>query len=550
MNNNTVLNILIENKKLENMQDKLPIEDKEKMYSSFDELLKDTLPFTNKLLFIEKKLKESKTFRNQIKDMFKRFLVIDTSDKELLSSLTKTQIQELNEYYSTLFSEKFVEKLRLNKTNGLNIIHLMVLISVPSPKTIEEQFIKGKELVHTLIDCFQKPTDDIKLLKKDGTRMMEMYYFLRYSICTIDEIERLEKEKVEKEEAEKYKKMLENGEIAVIEDCPICYDQITSNQEYIKTSCKHLFHKSCIGMAFSLTKIIDNLGKKVYECPYCRTPQLASLYNKINGITVSCGISGCENKCDTLQTLITDFNNKISYLGNTMIDKNKQLTAILSYINSFKQNTINMIDILPICTDHKLKLSEISNNTLGIGIGSINYKCPVKLTTGKKKGCCCEKYTYQLFSTYNKSTTKVRRTSTRTYNELGNANIPSSKKEICEMILNNPSLKYFGLCNVHNEKLTKNLKEKYDTFVEYVSDYNKLVEVANSEKTVEKKKTVKQTPVVIQVGDDGQQLPGKCTSQTKSGTLCKNNKCAGHEVCYTHMTAEQKTAYTNSKISN
>ena len=44
----------------------------------------------------------------------------------------------------------------------------------------QEQYIKATELVHTLIECFQKPTDDIELMKKDGTRMMELYYFLRW----------------------------------------------------------------------------------------------------------------------------------------------------------------------------------------------------------------------------------------------------------------------------------------------------------------------------------------------------------------------------------
>jgi len=55
----------------------------------------------------------------------------------------------------------------------------------------------------------------------------------------------------------KYKKVKQECGL----DCPICLDQLKTNEYYRELSCKHTYHKKCI----------DNWFKKDHsECPMCR----------------------------------------------------------------------------------------------------------------------------------------------------------------------------------------------------------------------------------------------------------------------------------------
>ena len=56
----------------------------------------------------------------------------------------------------------------------------------------------------------------------------------------------------------KYKKVKNECEL----DCPICLEQLKTNEYYRELSCKHIFHKKCIDRWFK---------KDHSDCPMCRT---------------------------------------------------------------------------------------------------------------------------------------------------------------------------------------------------------------------------------------------------------------------------------------
>ena len=56
----------------------------------------------------------------------------------------------------------------------------------------------------------------------------------------------------------KYKKVKNDCEL----ECPICLEQLKTNEYYRELSCKHVFHKKCIDRWFK---------KDHSDCPMCRT---------------------------------------------------------------------------------------------------------------------------------------------------------------------------------------------------------------------------------------------------------------------------------------
>ena len=51
-------------------------------------------------------------------------------------------------------------------------------------------------------------------------------------------------------------------------ECPICYENIVDNlDDYFKTKCNHLFHKSCLSKWFTTQEKNNNFN---FSCPFCR----------------------------------------------------------------------------------------------------------------------------------------------------------------------------------------------------------------------------------------------------------------------------------------
>lgn len=51
-------------------------------------------------------------------------------------------------------------------------------------------------------------------------------------------------------------------------DCPICYEEILGNDEYVTTRCNHKFHANCFQQYWAYNA--KNAQKALIECPICR----------------------------------------------------------------------------------------------------------------------------------------------------------------------------------------------------------------------------------------------------------------------------------------
>jgi hypothetical protein len=203
-------------------------------------------------------------------------------------------------------------------------------------------------------------------------------------------------------------------------------------------------------------------------------------------------------------------------------------------------NVVGLVDGFPICTDHKMKLinilKEIKNNNTESNICQCNGR------NGK-----CSRPLYKQFFGLPILETKRKRYS-RCYSNISADIIPSTDQEITQFLFDNPNIKFVGLCPTHLYRIDKKLKDSYTSFADYINDYNAGITAINT--PVVKKPRTKKVEVVQQEGEATPPAENKCSSTTKAGTPCKNNKCNGHEVCYTHMTKEQKQAYSAAMISN
>lgn len=50
--------------------------------------------------------------------------------------------------------------------------------------------------------------------------------------------------------------------MSVVEECPICYEIVCNDANYVITSCKHTFHSDCL---------LKHVACNDFTCPYCRT---------------------------------------------------------------------------------------------------------------------------------------------------------------------------------------------------------------------------------------------------------------------------------------
>ena len=57
----------------------------------------------------------------------------------------------------------------------------------------------------------------------------------------------------------------EAGAGAEVEECAICGDEFTENDEKFTLSCKHTYHKKCI-----MLEVESSSKNNKYRCPYCR----------------------------------------------------------------------------------------------------------------------------------------------------------------------------------------------------------------------------------------------------------------------------------------
>ena len=63
----------------------------------------------------------------------------------------------------------------------------------------------------------------------------------------------------------KYLKIMSHQENE-LDECPICGDEFTENNDKFTLSCKHTYHKECI-----MLEVESSSKNNVYRCPYCRT---------------------------------------------------------------------------------------------------------------------------------------------------------------------------------------------------------------------------------------------------------------------------------------
>lgn len=68
-------------------------------------------------------------------------------------------------------------------------------------------------------------------------------------------------------------------------DCPICYEEILGNDEYVTTRCNHKFHANCFQQYWAYNA--KNAQKSLIECPICRCVliEMVSMDAVADGVT-------------------------------------------------------------------------------------------------------------------------------------------------------------------------------------------------------------------------------------------------------------------------